>query len=129
MSSPHDLPRKPLIEAILEIKWQLVDGKDPLHPLYVGALASLVAKDYPFREQLPAYLVPDDITPQVVKFRFRAAPGGWPVVQAGPGIASLNFTKDYTWPSFQNAAENLWMSLAQAFASVGGDFQVSGLQL
>jgi len=36
-----------------------------------------------------------------VQHRFRAEQGGWPLVQLGPGIMSVNETNSYRWPEFK----------------------------
>ena len=101
----EQLEKKPLVEALLEVKWGLEgppDGpqKDPVYPLFVGQLYALVKDSYSHVEKLPATSVPDEITPYIVKYRFRETENGWPLVQAGPGIASLNFTDSYKWDKF-----------------------------
>lgn len=114
-SAERDLEDKPLVEAILEIKWQLTDGRDPAHPLFVGSLAAELAADYPFQERLPAAEIPDELTPYVVKFRVRVAPETWPLVQAGPGIVSLNFAQAYTWNKFRSSARSLWLAIEKVY--------------
>jgi uncharacterized protein (TIGR04255 family) len=35
-----------------------------------------------------------------VQHRFRTSKGGWPLVQMGPGVMTVNSTADYTWEDF-----------------------------
>jgi hypothetical protein len=35
---PKDLPRKPLVEAIVEVQWGLEGQPDPAYPIAVGRL-------------------------------------------------------------------------------------------
>lgn len=107
---PFLLPSKPLVEALLEIKWELrsqappsLGPVDPGYPYAVGRLFERVRKDYPFREELPVAQMPEGATPHLARFRFRKAAGGWPVVQIGPGVATVNFTETYTWDAFRAA--------------------------
>jgi uncharacterized protein (TIGR04255 family) len=111
---PH-LPNKPLVEAILEIRWKLDAQTDPGYPLYVGALASAVADVYPFQQRLPAAEVPDEFSLHLVKFRLRTAEEAWPLIQAGPGIVTLNSVSDYSWERFREGALHLWRSLETAY--------------
>jgi uncharacterized protein (TIGR04255 family) len=113
-----DLPGKPLVEAILELRWELTENKDPAFPLYAGVLAGAVAESFPFHERLPAADVPDEVTPYIVKLRLRSGKGEWPVIQAGPGIATLNFTHNYSWRPFRAQAEALWDHLIESYKVV-----------
>jgi uncharacterized protein (TIGR04255 family) len=111
----RNLPRRPLVEAILEIKWDLSGKGDPAHPLFAGAMAGIVADMYPSQERLPAADVPDEYTPHVVKFRMRPPSAAYPLVQAGPGIVTLNSVDDYSWDTYKNNALHLWDSLQKAY--------------
>jgi len=120
------LPNKPLIEAILELKWELKEiakgiRRDPKYPFYLGKLYDLVKGGYPHIETLPAVQVPDEITPHEVKYRFRKADGEYPLIQLGPGIATLNFTNGYHWDAFFTAAKVFVGNLIEAYRIGGGD--------
>ncbi|MEV4140301.1 TIGR04255 family protein [Dactylosporangium sp. NPDC049742] len=112
----RDLMENPLVEAILEIRWHLDGNADPAHPLFAGALASAARDLYPVQQRLPGAEIPDDLSPHMVKFRLRAGENAWPLIQAGPGIATLNSVDDYTWQSFKVRALDLWDSLMRAYA-------------
>jgi uncharacterized protein (TIGR04255 family) len=104
-----DLKNKPLVEAILEVRWQLKelgrDAKvDPHYKLLVGRLFDRVRESYPCHEELPSAEIPDEITGYMPKHRFRARPEGWPLIQVGPGILTLNDTEGYTWSGFRTKA-------------------------
>lgn len=116
--SRKDLKYKPLVEAILEIKWQLVQpirapgppqmllpAHDPHYRLLLGRLFDRFQTDYPFHEQLPTASLPDDMVGQVVQHRFRAAKDDWPLVQVGPGVFTINDTHHYTWTDFEQRAK------------------------
>ncbi len=112
---PHkDLRNKPLVEAILEIKWQLdkpgqmsgspqmaLPAGDPHYRLLLGRLFDRFQKEYPVHEPLPAATLPDEVVGHCVQHRFRAAKDDWPLVQVGPGIFTVNETHRYTWTDFQ----------------------------
>jgi uncharacterized protein (TIGR04255 family) len=115
------LKNKPLVEALLELKWKLDEVapgvlQDPVYPLFLGRFHERLRKSYSYIEPLPAVHVPDELTPQVVKYRFRASKDGWPVVQAGPGVATLNFTESYDWDKFAAAAHPFFDDLLDAYA-------------
>ena len=104
---PHrDLKHKPLVEAILEIRWRLTNhangaGTDPHYKLLLGRLFDRLLDQYPEHEALPAASIPDELVGHVVQHRFRAAPDQWPLVQLGPGILTVNETDKYVWSDFE----------------------------
>lgn len=103
------LKNKPLVEAILEVRWSLEaqmpgDGVDPHYKLLLGRFYDRVREDYPEHEQLPTASVPDEMVGHLVQHRFRTAADRWPLVQLGPGIMTVNSTDDYTWESFRPRA-------------------------
>lgn len=107
MVTPRRLVRKPLVEALLEVRWALETGtapemkRDPHYKFLLGTLFQTVKNEYPHREELPIASVPEEITPYVVHHRFRAARDGWPLLQVGPGIFTVNDTVDYEWKAFE----------------------------
>lgn len=100
-----ELKNKPLVEAILEIRWSL-EGKspgpqtDPHYKLLLGRLFDRMSKDYPEHEQLPTANMPDELVGHIVQHRFRVASQSWPLVQVGPGIFTINSAADYKWADF-----------------------------
>jgi len=71
-----DLKNKPLVEAILEVKWELqrlAPGVeiDAHYKIFLGRLFDRVSSVYPEHEQLPTATIPDEIVGQVVQHRFR----------------------------------------------------------
>lgn len=114
--SRKDLKNKPLVEAILEIKWHvtetsaagrpqmLIPARDPHYRLLLGRLFDRFQKEYPFHEQLPTATLPDEMVGQVVQHRFRVAEDDWPLVQVGPGVLTVNDTRHYTWTDFSERA-------------------------
>jgi uncharacterized protein (TIGR04255 family) len=101
-----ELKNKPLVEAILEVKWNLQGAPpapqvDPHYKLLLGRLFDRMLKDYPEHQQLPSANVPDELVGHVVQHRFRVAANSWPLVQVGPGVFTINSTADYKWPDFR----------------------------
>jgi uncharacterized protein (TIGR04255 family) len=96
------LSNKPLIEAILEIHWALQSEEaepkpDSFFSILIGRFYERVEKDFPFYEQLPIANIPIEIIGRVVQHRFRTSEDGWPLMQLGPGIATLNDSTEYNW--------------------------------
>ncbi|MFC1806227.1 TIGR04255 family protein [Planctomycetota bacterium] len=123
MLTTDETPLKspPLVEAILEMRWELQQGNvpqarvDPHYSLVLGKLHGKIDAEYPFHERLPIALVPDELSAYKVKHRFRKAPHECPLVQIGPGVLTLNETTSYsTYQTFRPRAE----SLLEAFLSV-----------
>lgn len=98
------LKNKPLIEAIFEVRWALkgeesgaATGTDPHFRILLGRLYDKVISEYTEVEQLPAASIPDEIFGRGVQHRFRVKKDGWPLIQVGPGILTVNSTDDYTY--------------------------------
>jgi uncharacterized protein (TIGR04255 family) len=118
------LAKKPLVEALVEIRWELSPNpeapdfpRDPAYPLFLGPLQAQTRSAYPYVERLPAAVIPDDASPYVVKYRFRKSEAGWPLIQAGPGIATLNFTDSYDWNSFLAAAREFFANVRESYCA------------
>jgi len=101
-----ELKNKPLVEAILEVRWKLqgdfpATQTDPHYKLLLGRLFDRILKDYPEHEQLPSANMPDELVGHIVQHRFRVAAESWPLVQVGPGVFAVNSTADYKWLDFR----------------------------
>lgn len=96
------LKKPPLVEVIVEVRWELEKGPhpetkvDPHYKLLPGKLSDKFSGEYPYHEELPQASIPDEISPYIVKHRFRCQKDQWPLVQLGPGILTVNHTKKYT---------------------------------
>ena len=105
MAKGDDLLRKPLAEAIFELRWKLAGTMpgplvDPNYKLLVGSLYGAVRDEYPYHEQLPTAAVPDEMVPYLIQHRFRRIEGGYPLVQVGPGVFAVNETSEYSWRTY-----------------------------
>jgi uncharacterized protein (TIGR04255 family) len=124
---------KPLVEAILEVKWQLQGIPpglqiDPHYKLLLGRLFDRMLKDYPEHEQLQTATLPDELAGDVVQHRFRVAAKSWPLVQVGPCVFTVNSTADHTWPDFRPRVLSALKRLYDAHPKVG-DLKISNLTL
>ena len=127
----------PLVEAIFEIRWALEDveeegfpkGKrDPHYVVLVGRLYAELESNYPHIERLSAENVPESMTPYVFRQQFRASEDGWPLVQVGPGIVTVNQTEDYSWKSFKSKVSQLTNALFRVYPQPD-KLTISGLSL
>lgn len=128
-----ELKNKPLVEAILEVRWQLQGTPpgpqiDPHYKLLLGRLFDRMLKDYPEHEQLPTANIPDELVGHVVQHRFRVAANSWPLVQVGPGIFTMNSTADYKWGDFRPRVLSAIEKLYDAHPKVG-DLKITNLIL
>ncbi len=119
MRYPDVLPNKPLIEAVLELGWQQgAENADHSYAVLLGKFAERVRRGYPYLEPLPGAMIPASALPpgvvSLVQHRFRKSQDGWPVVQIGPGIATLNDTTAYVWSDFRKRALGLVRDLYAA---------------
>jgi uncharacterized protein (TIGR04255 family) len=120
MTERKKLQKPPLVEALLEIKWELQEiapgvFRDPGFNVAHLRFYERVKTEFAFIEPLPTLQVPDELTAHVTKYRYRVAEGRWPLVQIGPGIAALNFTDPYDWETFLHHARKLIPDLLAAY--------------
>lgn len=128
-----ELKNKPLVEAILEVRWALCPQPpnlqgDPHYKILLARLFDRMIKEYPEHEQLPAANVPDIFVGHVVQHRFRVARNKWPLFQVGPGVLTVNSTDDYTWSDFRRRILSVITELYNAHPKVE-DFKVTNLIL
>ncbi|MGC8623938.1 MAG: TIGR04255 family protein [Phycisphaerae bacterium] len=116
------LKNKPLVEAMIEVRWQLQQSSfggtlDPHYNLLLGRLFDRLNKDYPAYEATPMANIPENMAGQTAQHRFRAGPNAWPVVQVGPGVVTLNSTAEYVWEDFRPRAVTLLEKLFESHPS------------
>ena len=115
----------------MEVKWQLATESggapvDPNYRLFFGRFYDRVKNEYPAYEALPAATIPDVMAAYVAQYRFRLKENGWPLIQIGPGMLTLNDTDSYDWPDFEKRAH--W-ALERLFESHPGRLQIQSLLL
>lgn len=128
------LNKKPLVEAIFEMRWRLTGQgqtakSDPHYKLLVGQLYDKLVNEYPFHETLPAADLPDGLFPHVVQHRFRHGDAQWPLVQVGPGVVTLNDTSKYTWPDFVGRIPLVLDSVLGGYESAKQGIEITSLAL
>jgi uncharacterized protein (TIGR04255 family) len=104
---PDRLKNKPLVEALVEIKWGSQAEPDQDYPILAGRLYERLQWEYPFIEHLMPQEMPIPITMHLVRHRYRKAKDSWPLVQVGPGIVTFNETSGYSWETFRKQVEKV----------------------
>jgi len=117
------LANKPLIEAIFEIRWALKEQApglqiDPYFKLLLGSIYERIKGEYPFHEELPTVTMPDFISGYIVQHRFRKESNGWPLIQLGPGIMTLNDTQKYNWDDFERRIDAILTVLFDLYKDI-----------
>lgn len=135
------LRNPPLVEAILEVHWDLPGGGegpafDPAYKLVVGRLfdrLNAVEKRYPYHQPLPTASMPDELLGHIVQHQFRVAKDAWPLVQLGPGVVTLNITLNalggYRWDDFRDRACELLNALFDSYPDGGTPLRIASIQL
>ncbi len=128
------LKNKPLVEAILEVRWKLQERApgiyyDPCYKILMGRLYDRLYSHYPYPVELPTSAMPDEISNYVVKQQFRKAKDEWPLIQIGPGILTLNDTKSYVWEDFEGRIRELIKALFESYPDKDKKIEISGLSL
>lgn len=132
--SSSKLTNPPLMEVMFELRWKLKEltgnrTSDPAYSLLVGKLYDELREDYPSHEQLPTAEIPAEIASYVIQHRFRKTEGGWPLVQIGPGVLTINDDTDYDWPDFNERINKVVPTFLAAHESLGGTFEAVSVQL
>ena len=116
------LNNKPLIEVIFELRWELEEQShgtkiDPHYKILIGSIFDKIRDKYGVHELLPTASMPDEIAGYVIQHRFRSSPNGWPLIQIGPGIITLNDTTGYNWDDFEKRVDKMIKALFDAYPS------------
>lgn len=123
------LPKKPLVEAILELKWRVDPNRgDPNYSIFLGRLYDLLRPKYPYHERLPTSMIPEQMAENIAQHRFRVDEDKWPLVQVGPGLVTVNDTDNYTWEDFEIRANEVVKSTFKAYPN-SDDLKVTSLVL
>lgn len=113
------MENKPLVEAIFEIRWELVKTKfgfmDPNYKLIIGRIYDKLKEEYPYYEQLMAANIPDGIAEYITQHRFRVGKNKWPLIQIGQGILTVNDTDSYMWEDFEKRISQAVKTLIEVY--------------
>lgn len=131
----HPLKNKPLIEAMLELRWQLAESPtlvmtvDPGFRIFLGRYYDRIRPQYPHVEDLPTSELPERVLPHVARHRFWTAKDKWPVTQVGPGILTVNETNGYLWDTFRPRLVDAFNVLMQSYPSEISPLRLSQIAL
>jgi len=103
------LPKAPLVEVVIELRWKITSKEELAGVQYLyGDLYNELKGKYPFRESIHPVEFPLEMTVNQPVHRFRAEKDGYPLLQVGPGIITLNIIDaKYYWDTFFNDAKEL----------------------
>ncbi len=110
----------PLVEAIYELRWELQTDpstgrvRDVAYPMMFGRLYERFKDQFPIVEDLPSVQAHPETAPFIVRHRMRKD-NAWPLVQIGPGIATINDGKGYSWTQFQRLVLHLMRSITELY--------------
>ena len=96
------LPKAPLVEVIFEVRW-VIQSKELQEMQYLyGDLYQLLKEEYPVRETVNPQVPVDFFLIHAPIHRFRKSKGGYPLVQIGPGIMTVNTVDSaYFWEEYE----------------------------
>lgn len=117
------LRNKPLVEAILEVKWSLKKTSsgfpvDPKYELLIGSLREALKARLPHYVRLPIAEVPGLSLPHQAHHQYRLESDGWPLVQLGPGVMTVNDTSGYESAKFLDLCNFAFSALLDIFKNI-----------
>lgn len=128
------LTNKPLVEAIFEIKWKLLEVSPNVYTdenfnLLTGILYDNISDEYPFPVNLVPEFVPLETAPYAIRTQFRKQRDEWPLVQVGPGILTINDTESYVWEDFEKRIAHILKYLYTSFSKLKKEMKIESLTL
>ncbi len=106
---------------IYELRWELQGDaqtgrfRDPAYPMMYGRIYEKMKREFPLIEDLPSVQVHPEANPFVVRHRMRKERNGWPLMQIGPGIVTINDGKGYSWTQFKNLILKVMESIVDLY--------------
>lgn len=112
-----NLPNAPLIEVILELRWQITNKSDLAKIQYLyGDIYNELKNKYPYREIVQPIELPSELVLNSPVHRYRASLNSFPLIQLGPGLMTLNMDKvTYSWDIFLENTNELINSFLKIF--------------
>lgn len=129
----QQLKNKPLVEALFEVRWTLSGppgiATDPSYQLLIGQLYGKLRDRFPHHVMLPSAEFPSQFIPFTPQHQFRVASGGWPLVQLGSGLLTVNDTEGYLWDSFFERCRFVVESLFEVYPQSDAPLRVAEVSL
>ncbi len=112
-----NLPNAPLIEVVLELRWQITNKNDLTKIQYLyGDIYNELKHKYPYREVVQPMEVPVEILINHPVHRYRSEESGYPLIQIGPGLITQNMDRyTYGWEFFLESSIELISSFIKIF--------------
>lgn len=115
--------KAPLIEVIVEIHWALKPlgsapnaAIDPYYDLFREAFLENCKAELPIVEQLVPAEIPAEFVSDQPHLRLRPEKAGWPLVQIGPGVMTINIVPPYAgWAEFKRFIERAFDLLYRSY--------------
>lgn len=113
------LPNAPLVEVVMELRWKISTREELSGIQYLyGDLYNELKRKYPYRESILPVEIPMEMTVNQPVHRFRAEKGGYPLLQVGPGIITLNtIDTNYYWDTFYNDAKEIILAFSNVYST------------
>jgi uncharacterized protein (TIGR04255 family) len=84
-----------------------------------GRLYERLKKDFPIVEDLPSTAAHPEATPFVPRHRMRKEKEGYPLIQVGPGLVTVNHSRGYSWDAFSALIVRVIESIIELYPQGG----------
>jgi uncharacterized protein (TIGR04255 family) len=129
--------RAPLVEVIAEVHWSLKQLHsapnawiDPYFDLFRDQFLAASSANLPFVEQLVPKEIPVEFVANQPHLRLRPEQNGWPLVQIGPGILTVNAVPPYDgWSHHRDFLNWVLEALWNSYPLAAQTLKVSQLHL
>jgi len=109
------LANAPLVEVIFELRCKIEPSEFETIQYLQADLYPHIREQYPYREALESLPIQYGIN--LPSHRFRREIKGYPLVQVGPGMISVNTTDEtYFWDKFESEISNVVGKLNQVYS-------------
>lgn len=128
----------PLVEVIVEIKWQLTPVQstpnaaiDPFLKLFEQEYIGWAERNgYPALERLVPEGIPPELLPYRPLLRLRREASAWPLIQLGPGLLTVNTVPPYDgWAKFSEVVKPAIQALFDCYPLASKSLLISQLEL
>lgn len=118
----RSLKNAPLQEVVFEVRWELDVNpennsyQDSGFDFALGTFARSLSSTYPDQQKKPHVLIQDSPMPYAITHVFRDGQDGWPIVQIGPGIMTVNDREGtYDWTNYYGQIKDALNKLSKAY--------------
>jgi len=114
------LPNAPLVEVIFEMRWDVKNVEDVKDFQYLhGDLYANLKNKYPYRENILPLEIPIDMAKWSPAYRFRTKENGYPLIQIGLGIITVNTNDEfYYWDKFKEEVKSILLAFEEIYSKI-----------